>query len=261
MVEEISPEKYIQFALDDWGFHVEKVPEAKEKRPDLYAFKDGDDYLIEVKAKEPSLENKKRRQEYLLSGRVFDDTYVMLRQSGLTKTVSEAKNQLKDYQPGTTYFRLICFVGLGHNAEARLNQVKATLYGSTTVGDWSKKPAVLKHCYYFGFSDFYNYRGILHGAILSDANTGNTNLCINDLSPRYREFKESSITHLFGTAAIDPRDQEREGEAYVVDSGVDRRNKHAVLDYIRQKYSLGDLVLDMDMKSVSVEMAIPKSDF
>lgn len=257
MTLDISPEEYIRLALVEWGFAVDKVSEAANERPDFYAVKDDDEYLIEVKSKEPSQEQERRRDEVLLSGKVYDESYELIRQSGLTKVVSKGKNQLKKYKSEADYFRVICFVGTGHNAEARLLQLEATLFGRTTVCDWSTENGPCRDCYYFGFSDFYKYRDILDGAILIDANSEEGKLCINDHSSRYNRFRESSLAQVFGTAVIDAPKLDHDGDAFIVDADIDRKNKQAVFDYLRRKYSLGDLVMDMDMKMASAHVLIP----
>jgi len=251
-----SSEEYIFAVLTEWGFEVQKIPEAAHERPDFYAVSGDDEYLVEVKGKEPSRKQEQRRDELLLSGKVYDESYDLLRQSGLTKIVSKGKNQLKQYKSEADYFRVICLVGTGHNAEARLLQLEATLFGRTSVGDFSTE-SPLKHCYYFGFSDFYKYRDILDGAILIDANSEEGKLCINDHSPRYNKFRESSLARVFGTAVIDAPELDRKGEVFVVDSNIDRNDKNSVIDYVREKYSLGDLVMDMDMKMASAQVLTP----
>lgn len=153
---------------------------------------------------------------------------------------------------------MICFVGTGHNAEARLLQLEATLFGRTTVCDWSTENGPCRDCYYFGFSDFYKYRDILDGAILIDANSEEGKLCINDHSPRYNRFRESSLAQVFGTAVIDAPKLDHDGDAFIVYADIDRKNKQAVFDYLRRKYSLGDLVMDMDMKMASAQVLVPK---
>ena len=256
---EISAEDYIHLTFSEqFGYHIEKIPESDQPRPDFYAEKDGDEYLIEVKSKEPNVDLKQRRDLLLTSGQVFDETYSMVRQSGITKTISEAKNQLIALDPNNSYFRLVCVVGLGHNAEARLSQVEATLFGRTTVVDWSTEDGPMKHCYYFHFSDFFRYRAELDGAILMNANGESGWLCINDLAPRYSALRQSSIVRTFGTAVIDPPELERSGDAWIVDGNVDRRNKTAVINYVRDKYSLGTLVMDMEMKHISAQVLVPK---
>jgi len=62
---------------------------------------------------------------------------------------------------------------------------------------------------------------------------------------------------VFGTAVIDAPKLDREGDVFVVDCDIDRKNKQAVFDYLRRKYSLGDLVMDMDMKMASAQILIP----
>lgn len=254
---QISPEEYIFLVFrDQFRYHIEKIPETDQPRPDFYLEKGGDEYLVEVKSKEPNAELRQRRDDLLTSGQVFDDTYTLVRQPSITKTVSEAKKQLISLSQNLSYFRLVCIVGVGHNAEARLAQAEATLFGRTTVGDWSTENRPMKDCYYFGFSDFYRYRTDLDGAILVDDNNESGKLCLNNHSPRYDALRQSSMAQTLGTAVIDPPELERSGDVWIVDSDVDRSNKTVVIDYLRDKYSLGHLVMDMDMKHASAQVLL-----
>ena len=96
-----SSEEYIFAALTEWGFEVQKIPEAAHERPDFYAVSGDDEYLIEVKSKEPNPKQTRERDELLLSGKVYDESYDLVRQSGLTKIISKGKNQLKNYESNT----------------------------------------------------------------------------------------------------------------------------------------------------------------
>jgi len=62
---------------------------------------------------------------------------------------------------------------------------------------------------------------------------------------------------VFGTAVIDVPRLDHEGDVFVVDCDINRNDKKAVIDYVRQKYSLGDLVKDMEMKMASAQILIP----
>ena len=255
-------EDFVRAVLEEeMGFAVDKLAERQEKTPDFLVSKDDDHYLIEVKAKRPSDELASEQNRELRSGGVYKESHPLTRQSGITKIVSEAKDQLSAGQNDTdSRCQVLCFVGLGHNAQARLAQIEAGLFGSRTVTDWTTDDGPSRTCYYFSFSDFHRYRASVDGALLLNAAPRPTGrLAVNHHSPRYERMRDSSIVTAFGPGVIDPLRLEAKGEAWIVESAVDSQDESAVLEHVRQKYSLGKRVTVMTMGHHSASVLVPKS--
>ena len=254
------PEVFVQSLLEDMGFSVDKLPESEVMTPDFYASKGADHYLIEVKSISPSGELIEKRDRQLESGKVYEESHTLKRQSSITKIVSGAKNQLAAGTPDPNCCRLLCFVGLGHNATAKLDQTEATLFGTWTVTDWTTEDGPSMQCYYFGFSDFYRYCEYIDGALLLDPARDRGRLAVNHHSPRYDIMKDSAMVVAFGDGVLDPLRMEANGTAWVVDSDVDRRDEVAVLEYVKKKYSLGTRVTVMAMDHFSAGVLVPSSE-
>lgn len=256
---DFDPEDYVQSLLEEeMGFSVDKIPESDVMTPDFHASKETSHYLIEVKSKSPSSELSEDRDRQLQSGKVFEESYALTRQSSITKIVSGAKSQLASMPPGPDCCRLLCFVGLGHNANAKLEQIEATLFGTRTVIDWTTEDGPSMQCYYFGFSDFYLYSDYIDGALLLDPARNCGRLAVNHHSPRYDIMKDSAMVVAFGEGVLDPLRMEAKGTAWVVDSDIDRRNETAVIEYVKKKYSLGPRVTAMAMEHFSAGVLVPK---
>lgn len=247
-------EEYGERLLLQLGFEVSKIEECDEPRPDFLARAESDAYLVEVKEKRPDAGESQDRDIALRSGSVFDDSYVLVRQPLITRIVSNASRQLTALDENA--YRIILFVCTGHNAEARVMQIEASLFGSTTVVDWTDENGQSGTCFYFGHSDFHRYRDRIDGVIVLNAETEQAKLLVNSQSPNYCAFRDSAISRAFGGAVVDPIALEAEG-CFIVDSDVDRNDKNAVLNYLKTKYDLGQRTIDMDMNFVSAQVLVP----
>ena len=254
-------EDFVRAVLEEeMGFAVDKLAESREKTPDFLVSKGDGHYLIEVKAKGPSDELASEQNRELRSGGVYEESYPLTRQSGITKIVSGAKDQLAAGQNDTkSRCQLLCVVGLGHNAQVRLDQIEAGLFGSRTVTDWTTDDGPSRTCYYFGFSDFHRYRASVDGALLLNPAQATGRLAVNHHSPRCEQMRDSSIVTAFGPGVIDSLRLEAKGEAWIVESAVDRQDESAVLEHVRQKYSPGNRVTVMPMGHHSASVLVPKS--
>lgn len=251
----MDPERLATLMLEHIGCLVEKIPETDEKTPDFFVTLECDQYLIELKAKEANPEQIRERDEQLDAGEIYEEFEPVLRQNRLSGIVRDATGQL-DSHNHDGIFRLAWFMAIGHNASAKMHQFESTLYGSTTLVDWSEN-GTAGDCYYFYNSDFHRYRQSLDGAIVSTQQE--LKLCLNNYSPRYENLKASSLVRAFANGVCDPVQREEAGEAYIVDSEVDRNNLQDVLDYLRRKYKQERLT-NMTMNHMSATIAVPRNE-
>jgi hypothetical protein len=231
------------------GYHVEKIIESDEQSPDFYLSDGKSSYVLELKTKFPSAEEVEKRKQILYSGEVHNVHEDVLGKNTLSGIIRKAGTQLKQYGDENV-FRIVWLLATGHLAEPRMLQFEATLYGLAPIvsslgsGD----------SYFFHNSDFYRFHEIIDGAIVSTESQ--RKLLLNPLSPRYAELKISSLPKHFGKFVVDPLDLERQGRAFIVDSGVDRSDKEAVLNYLRKKYGVDDM-MNLTMTYLSGTIAFP----
>ena len=176
-----------------------------------------------------------------------------MRKNRLSGIIKKATNQLRGYEE-TDILRIVWLLATGHLAEPRLLQFEATLYGLTTLLDWSNQRGCI--CYFFYNSDFFRYRDVLDAAIVSTETK--PKLLLNPLSPRYEHMKNSSLPKHLGKAVVDPIELEKEGKAYFVDSDVDRSDEEAVLGYLRDKYK-SENIRNIPMHFMSGTVSIPRT--
>ena len=237
----------------DLGYHVEKIAESDEESPDFLIFDDTSSYVLELKTKFPSEAEIEERKELLDAGEIHNIHELIIRKNRLSGIIKKATTQLRGYEE-KDILRIVWLLATGHIAEPRLHQLEATLYGLTTLVDWSNQRAC--NCYFFYNSDFFRYRDVLDAAIVSTESE--VKLLLNPLSPRYAQIKNSSLPNHLGKAVVDPIEIEKEGKAFFVDSDVDRSDKEAVLRYLREKYK-SDNILIITMNFMSGTIATPRT--
>lgn len=240
--------------VKDWflnhGYEINKIPETNVESPDFFITDDTSTYLLELKTKFPSEEEVNERKTVLSSGEIHNIDEIVTSKKSLSKIIWKAKNQLKNYEKEENILRLVWLLSTGHLAEPRLNQFEATLYGSTYLYSIER----YGNCYFFHNSDFFKYREVLDGAIVSTESKGK--LLLNPLSPRYKTMKSSSlIEHFKEGSVIDPIEIEKQGQAFLVDSGINRDDEQAVLEYLQQKHKIEKIaVINMHYLSGTMDV-------
>lgn len=229
------------------GYQVEKINESNEESPDFIISDDTSSSVLELKTKFPSLEEIEERKRRLYSGAIHNVHEIILGNNTLSGIIKKAKNQLRNYRE-ENILRLVWLLATGHLAEPRMFQFEATLYGSTTIASTERALG----CYFFYNSDFYRFREILDGAIISTETRAK--LLLNSLSPRYEQLKNSSLPKYLGDAVVDPIELESNALAFMLDGDVDRKDKETILAYLRKKYGLQNVV-DITMNYLSGTMA------
>jgi hypothetical protein len=242
-------EPVVKRFFENLGYHVEKITESEEESPDFFISDDSSSYVLELKTKFPSKEELEERRQMLDSGEIHNIQETIINKNRLSGVIRKAGDQLSRFD-NENIFRIVWLLATGHLAEPRMLQFEATLYGTTAVvssngaGD----------SYFFYNSDFYRYREAIDGAIVSTEKQAK--LLLNPLSPRYVRLKASSLPKHMGTAIVDPVDMEKQGKVFIVDSDVDRTDKDAILNYLRSKYGIPDIV-NLAMVYLSGTLEIP----
>ncbi len=249
-------EQAIGEQLTRWGFSVEKIPESSvpgEKRPDYNVRLEDETYLVEVKSREDDPEASKERKEVLNQGEIYSEHKPLIRKNTVSGVIREAHDQLKDYgEP--EWLNLVWLCAVENAQEAKFDQFTAALYGTTQIFDLDGD-GLHRTCYFFRNSEFFRYRNVLDAAFVSTVNQ--VNLCLNPHSPRFEKVRSSKLVEKLQSAVIDPIVQESNGEAYIVDSDINRNDEKAVLNYLREKYSKPKIIkIDLGWHSGTIQ--VPK---
>ncbi len=244
----VDYESKVKTWFSNRGYEIHKIPVSNEESPDFFIADDSSAYILELKTKLPSDEDISERAQVLSIGEIHNVDEKISFQKGLSKIISKAKNQLKNYKKGEDFLRLIWLLSTDYLAEPRLDQFEATLYGSAYLYSIERQG----NCYFFYNSDFFKYREILDAAIVSTTSKGK--LLLNPLSPRYEKIKNSSLIKHFQEGSVtDPILFEKAGQAFLVDSNVNRSEESAILQYLKGKYQINKIVV-MNMHYMSGTM-------
>lgn len=248
--------KQLQVLLrEEFGLSAREIPERPgHKTPDLEVTSSlGDVTILELKSKGDDPVALATEQEALKGGGIVSRSTPLNRRNTLSGIIEDGVEQLRGYLLPEGAFAVLWLHSWGRNAELLMDRFRATLFGTTNLIDLGTTRDT-RTGFFFGFNDFHRFRDVLDGAILSVETE--CQLCINSLSARVSEFRQSGFVKTFAKGLCDPTAQEERGEAYIVDCDMDRRNKQEVLKYVRGKYGRSRLI-DMDLTHHSGMMAIP----
>jgi hypothetical protein len=237
------------------GFDVEPIPTDVEERADWKVTVGPVVMLVEEKVKLDDRGMLVRRRVALDGGQVFPTHVPIKPDNTLSGITRKAAAQIVATAPHVSHdFRIVWFTAAGQLHEPRRMQYLATLYGTTNIFQLGQSR--LKRCYFFRNSDFFRHRNTLDGAVVAEIEDQDISarLCLNPLSPRYEKLKASPLSASFGTAVVDPLKEEADGEAYLVDSDLDRTKTNEVLQFLQSKYRV-DKIMNMDMSFARAEVA------
>jgi len=254
----MSTEGFVERGLRSMGFDVRRIAVGATKKPDFLVRDGMHTYLIEVKDKFPDRKKLRRRKEVLLKGEVYDEHESTGYRNAVSAMIREAADQLAAFADQRVDFRIIWLHARGRHPDVQMSQFRATLYGARDIVDLGDVvgTCTARPCLYFGFAEFFNLRDVLDGAFVSTDQMGL--FCLNQLSPRYAALKTSALCRAFEPGVYDPLLKEREGEAYVADCEMSRRDKTAILKYVQGKYHRSKLI-DIEMGRYSAEALVPQT--
>lgn len=208
--------------LQNKGFEVTLLEESDEPTPDLLATDQKDVFLIEIKERHGNSSQSSTPFEVQLDKICYQN-----RLSGICR---KAVDQLRTNQ-NQEIFRLLWLIADPNEQHLHYEQFRATMYGIRLV---VCKDSDVKEGYYIKNSEFYRWRDNLDGVTLG--NFGG--LFLNNYSPRYSQFRNTPFRYLFGSAVCDPPVIEKSGNAFYLDSDVDRGDELAVKKALESKYGI-----------------------
>ena len=252
----MTTEELVKSILEEnFCLSVEKIPECNSKTPDFYAFNETEKYLVEVKEKGNNPEVNAGREESFSNGQLYEIAQSIQPKTVLENIVRAGKRQISNFVEDQNTFRIVWIHCVGIAYQATKDQIISGLYGSETLVDWGIDGGFAGECYYFNDSQFFKYRNDIDAVVVSCRNS-EAQICVNNHSPRYIEFKSSSLVETFNGGAIDPLQKEEKGLAFVVDAPIDRKNKDAVLDYLKEKHNTNKLMV-MPMQHFEAHFSVP----
>ncbi|KYG10192.1 hypothetical protein BE21_13540 [Sorangium cellulosum] len=254
--------------MRSFGFNVEDIPEAEvegQKRADLLATYDDEEYIVEAKFRNPHHEWRE------LCQRAESDAFATTTRdiepwATLSNVICKAHAQLISTPSSTGAFRMLWVVALHPDDNFVMACTKKALVGTRLLfayneADLTKNFGALpqaRECYYFDDNDFERYPGI-DAAMLCTFQGGQ--LFVNHFSPNLERFRRS---HLYTTinekgAVVDAEILTRSGRAFMLNNDfLGPRREGAQQIYLRETY--GALVSVAVEKQLYGQALAPVSD-
>jgi hypothetical protein len=237
--------------LREIGLRVEPVATSEARTCDFRVRDDVHSYLVEVKLKNSP--NMDAWQDYEPHSRP-----VGLDQKGTQRKLHDAASQLRSTRTSATEFA-VPWIAIPRVSDENilLTQTVDTFFGVQRVGEPPYR--TWKRCYFFGESTCFRHPEI--DGLLVDAKKA-VRLCVNTLSPRVAEFRETALFRFFAARdwTIDPVEEDRAGVSLVADCAIPRTDERSVLEYVKAKYDLGLGAVNIVMREHSAIARIPTSE-
>ena len=241
--------------LRQFGFAVTEIPKSEHvPTPDFHAEKGGMHFMIELKSREDDEKRLETERQTLKAGKVASKTETTNRTNIVSGIVRDAVEQLQDYSTPPGAFKVVWLHASGSDPELQFMQFRGSLYGLCDIFDMSEERDN-RVCYYFDFNDFFRYRTVLDGAMLTT--DSQLQVCINDFSLNAEQFRGSTLVEAFRGGIVDPSELERQGCAYVADCDHDRRDKRKIIAYIQEKYGK-QLLRDISLQKATAMIQVPR---
>jgi hypothetical protein len=239
--------------LTNLGFEVQCLPEstkAGQKTADFFVTFDGHSAIIEAKLKISERDKTLERKEILDKNEVYSSEEVSGRSGMAGRIIEKATKQLLATSIVNADFKVIFITVDCIHSKALTQQFVDTLYGLTSIIHLEKNlPA--KPCYFSRKSHFFEKPEV--DAVIIATNLVQSDFLLirgylNPFSPRYEVLKFSSFLSPLGEDIVDPMEEERNGEAYIVGEDYDRTQSRALKGfvgfdpltlYLEQKYQTG----------------------
>ncbi len=240
MGDEVS-KRHASAWLTSHGFDVDPIPRASEKRADLKATWNGEEYAVESKGKAETSFWRNLLAAAREQG-MAADSRLILSWNTVSGVVRDAYDQLQATPLSDGTFRILWVLAAQGDSVFVLEAFERRLFGTVVLSCISSIQSTpqVKKCYYHGYSDFLRFPNLDAAVLLTGDNHGI--LCVNSFSPRRQALRRGRLHRIFhGFKAVrDPEVEDKLGEALVVDSPVASGGRNA---FLQRKYGLGTSVM------------------
>jgi hypothetical protein len=243
-MEAIKQEAYE--LLIDLGCCVEDIPESDERRADLRAVDATSTYLVEVKQKLDDGDRLEADSRRMADGEVISHSETLSHHNRVDAILKDGRDQLHETPQSNSDFRLVWFAADGIDRHVYWERAFATFYGSVQL--LALKPHRIVYCFYFDYSAAWSMPTV-EAMMLVDRD--NLQLCLNEFSPRFESFRESSLCKRLSDAVVDPLQLLADNSIIALHSDVSRRNEDLVLDELFRQTGIRYITLRPQQHSAS----------
>lgn len=247
----------VKEVMKKFGMECKDIPLQNNKTPDLEIVGQKDKYLLELKIKGDDPVEIENDRKALKEGEMVTKSIPLAPRNRLSAIIEDAIDQLNGFDSGHNNFHIIWIHCTGKNSEFLAERFYSTIFGTQKLVSL-KKPNIIT-CYYFTESCFFTFRNDVEAILLSheENNALSLRLCINNLSPNSKKFRESELFLNIPQGIRDPSILETTENAMIADCDFDRNEENSIIEYLRNKYKLKHLQT-IDLKQHSAMVAVPK---
>ncbi len=221
--------------LKEKGLTAHDIPKKHDcETPDFNVDGENNKYTIELKIKSDDPEEIKRDLEILSHGEILSKSTSTGPRNKLYGIVKKGVRQMEDHDPEKKTYHVLWIHSAGQDPNLLNMRFHATLFGTQRL--FSEDKDYYMTCYYFDESAFYTHRNSLESVILTYDDQ--LQLCVNTLSPRVNEFRQSDLYKNLSKSLCDPDILQKEQGVLLADCEIDRRAKNDVVKYLQVKYGL-----------------------
>lgn len=221
------------FAVSDIGI----VP--NEKRADLLASFEEEEYVIEAKLREPHSKWKSLIEDVSKNG-TSNISRDVKPWNALSSTIKEAYLQLQDTPASPNAFRLLWIVAPHNDSEFVIKCLKIRLLGTADlviINGFDCQPSI-KKCYHY-FSNDFERSPQLDAVVIGDKKSGQ--LLVNCYSKNKATFRASKLYTFLdkSNAVIDPEIHSKDGSYLIISTEFNGiRDGKSQWQYLKDKYGI-----------------------
>jgi hypothetical protein len=226
--------------LGQYGLRVLDVPTVMGTlTPDFEVHGSNSKYAIELKIKGDNPDEIVEDLKTLRKGKVLSKTKPVGPRNTLSGIIKDGIKQMMEHDPERKMFRVIWLHAAGQDPQHHFRRFQSTIFGTESL--MSIRLSHIITCYYFHNSAFHLWRNELDGAILTYQNNGQ--LCINTLSPKVDDFRQSDLVIGMSNGLCDPEklDEGIQNGVIIADCDLPRNDTSGVISYLQKKYAIDHL--------------------
>jgi hypothetical protein len=217
--------------LQKSGLTASKIVESnQDKRADIWASDETDDYVIEVKNKAPFQATTTAQME---KGKVLTtiETQSYEYRNGIDAVLSDAAKQLESTIQIHSGFQLTWINPMGADTEMLNRQILFTWYGVEWLGWKENDSGENVICLYFTDSSSFKNKNVV-GLVMED-DDATLAIYLNEFCPDLHLFRITSFYKRF-ERYFDPVEQVATGQVIAYTGSLPRSNQQAVLAELRK---------------------------
>lgn len=235
--------EHARLILTKEGFTVSDIrPAPPDRRADLRAHFDREEYVLEAKLREPNAGWHELMAQVYQNGYGWTSRQIMP-WNALSSTIMEAHDQLVATPAGADAFRILWLVAFHDDDEFVVSCVEKRMLGSVQVVPVDPHIPETKVCYHYTSNDFERCTGI-DADVLGTRRGGI--LFVNYFSDRREAFRNTKLHDMFAVrrAVVDPEVAVASGRAFMIGREfAGPRDGRAEWQYLKDHYGIATTVM------------------